>query len=173
MKFGGISAIAAGVLVGTMMASSQTASAHHSFAMFDMSKQVTLKGTVRTWEWSNPHTWLWVYVTEVDGKPVADKDGQPVVWGLEGTAPGELARQGTWSSKSLKPGDKITVTARPLKDGRSGGSMGKITFEDGRTLGGGGGAPGAGGPGGPPGAGGPPPGGAGGPPPGGAAPQTK
>lgn len=133
------------------------ASAHHSFAMFAMDKTVTLKGTVRTWEWTNPHAWLWVYVTEVDGKPVADKDGNPVIWGLEGTAPGELMRQGV-TNKSLKPGDKITVTARPLKDGRNGGSMGRLTFADGTVLGG----ANVSGPG--MGAGGPPPGGAGGPP---------
>ncbi|MGC3980478.1 MAG: DUF6152 family protein [Steroidobacteraceae bacterium] len=158
--------IAAAVAVGV----AATASAHHSFAMFAMDKQVTLKGTVRTWEWTNPHSWLWVYVTEVDGKPVSDKDGNPVIWGLEGTAPGELMRQGI-NNKSLKAGDKITVTARPLKDGRNGGSMGRVTFADGKTLGGSDvSAPGMGA-GGPPGggAGGPPPGGgAGGPPPGGA-----
>lgn len=144
------------IMLGTLgVMGTQIADAHHSFAMFDMSKNVTLKGTVRTWEWTNPHTWLWVYVTEVDGQPVADKDGNPVVWGLEGTAPGELMRQGI-TNKSLKAGDKITVSARPLKDGRNGGSMGRVTFADGKTLGGGS-------------AGGPPGGGAGGPPPGGGA----
>jgi hypothetical protein len=121
------------------------ANAHHSFAQFDMSKHVTLKGTVRTWEWTNPHAWLWVYVSEVDGKPVADKDGNPVIWGLESAAPGELTRSGV-TMKSFKPGDKITVEASPMKDGRNGGSMGKVTFEDGRTLGGGQGGPPSGGP---------------------------
>lgn len=101
--------------------------------MFDMSKQVTLKSAARTWEWTNPHSWLWVYVTEVDGKPVADKDGNPIVWDLEGT-PGELMRQGS-NNKSLKPGDKISVSARPLKDGRNSGSSGRITFADGKILG--------------------------------------
>ncbi|MGC3982883.1 MAG: DUF6152 family protein [Steroidobacteraceae bacterium] len=125
------------------------AQAHHSFAMFAMDKTVTLTGTVRTFEWTNPHGWLWVYVTEVDGKPVADKDGNPQVWGLEGVAPGEFMRQGI-NNKSLKAGDKISVTAHPLKDGRNGGSMGKVTFADGRTLGTDTGLPGMGA-GGPPG----------------------
>jgi hypothetical protein len=110
------------------------AEAHHSFAQFDMSQHVTLKGTVRTWEWSNPHAWLWVYVSEVDGKPVTDKDGNPVIWGLETAAPGELTRSGI-TMKTFKPGDKITVEASPMKDGRNGGSMGKVTLDDGRVLG--------------------------------------
>jgi len=109
--------------------------AHHSFASFSMDKDVTLKGTVRTFEWSNPHVWLWLYVSDVDGKPVTDKDGNAVLWGLEGAAPGELLRQGI-RNKSLQPGDHITVTTHPLKDGRNGGSLGRITFPDGKTLGG-------------------------------------
>lgn len=108
--------------------------AHHSFAMFEMNKTVILKGTVRSLEWTNPHAWVWLYVTEVDGKPVSGKDGQPAIWGLESAAPGELTRWG-WNSKALKPGEKVTVTARPLKDGRNGGSLGKVSFDDGRTLG--------------------------------------
>ncbi|MGC3980479.1 MAG: DUF6152 family protein [Steroidobacteraceae bacterium] len=112
----------------------QQVQAHHSFAMFERDRTVTLKGTVRTWEWTNPHAWLWLYVTEVDGKSVVDKDGNPAVWGLESAAPGELTRWGM-HNKSFKAGDKITVTARPLKDGRNGGSMGRATSEDGKPIG--------------------------------------
>lgn len=122
-------------IAGVALCLSVNAFAHHSFAMFEMNKTVTLKGTVRSYEWTNPHTWLWVYVTEVDGKPVADKDGNPVIWGIEGGAPGEAVRQGR-TKNDLKPGDKITLAVRPLKDGRPGGSGGgKITFDDGRVLG--------------------------------------
>lgn len=133
-------------LYATLLLSSGAAVAHHSFAMFD-DRNVTLKGTVRTYEWTNPHSWLWLYVTEVDGKPVADKDGQPVVWGIELGAPGEAVRQGR-SKDDFKPGDKVTATVRPLKDGRPGGSGGRIVTADGRVIGGGVPA----GPGGPPGA---------------------
>ncbi len=160
MKTRLITAVAAASLGLAAIVATHSASAHHSFAMFDMSKKVTLTGTVRTWEWTNPHTWLWVYVTEMDGKPVADKDGNPIIWGLEGTAPGELMRQGI-NNKSLKPGDKITVVASPMKDGRNGGSMGQVTFADGKKLVDSNAAGGMG-------ADGPPPGGAGGPPTGGA-----
>lgn len=99
-----------------------------------MGKAITLTGTVRTFEWTNPRSWLWVYVTEIDGKPATDKDGNPQVWCLEGVAPGEFMRQGI-NNKSLKPGDKISVTAHPLKDGLTGGSLGKIMFANGQVLG--------------------------------------
>lgn len=116
--------------------------AHHSFAMFD-DKQVTVTGTVKQLEWTNPHVWLWVVVD--DGK------GGAVTWGFEGAAPGEMARSG-WTKRSVIPGDKITVQGRPLKDGRPGGSLGRVTREDGTPIG----------------RSGPPAGGTGGPPPGGA-----
>jgi hypothetical protein len=121
-----------------LSAVSTAAAAHHSFATFDMSKTVTVKGTVRTFEWTNPHTWIWV--------EVPDDHGGSVTWGLEGAAPGELSRHG-WSKHSINPGDKISVDVHPLKSGQSGGSFSKITFEDGHELAAGGpagaGAPGA------------------------------
>ena len=169
MKFPYLKAVAGAALACAIVAVPNVG-AHHSFAMFDMSKKVTLKGSVRTWEWTNPHTWLWLYVTEVDGKPVSDKDGNPVIWGLESSAPGELSRNGI-TRDTFKKGDKVTVTAAPLKDGRNGGSLGQVTFADGHTVGGGGG--GAGGP--PPGGGatGPAPGGTSGPAPQSEAPQAQ
>jgi hypothetical protein len=104
------------------------AAAHHSFAQFDMSKTLTLNGTVRTLEWTNPHLWLWLDVP--DGK------GGEKVWGLEGAAVGEMSRRG-WSRQIVKPGDKITVEIHPLRDGRAGGSLGKVTLADGSVLAGG------------------------------------
>jgi hypothetical protein len=103
-----------------------TAIAHHSFASFEMTKVVTLQGTVHAWEWTNPHTWLWLVVT--------DEKGGVVTWGIEGTSPGELVREG-WSHQSVQVGDKVTVEVHPLKDGRNGGSMMKVTFADGHSLG--------------------------------------
>jgi hypothetical protein len=91
-----------------------------------MSKTLTLNGTVRTLEWTNPHIWLWLHVS--DGK------GGDQVWGLEGAAVGEMSRRG-WSRTIVKAGDKITVEIHPLRDGRTGGSLGKVVLPDGRILG--------------------------------------
>jgi len=131
----------------------QPAQAHHSFSQFDRTRQLVLKGTVYKLQWMNPHVWLWVSVP----KP----GGGVTIWGLEASAPGEMARTGGWSKHSLTPGEPITVQVSPLKDGRPGGSMGQITLADGKILGGrrdgGGPPPGGGGPGGAPaGFGGPP-----------------
>jgi hypothetical protein len=99
--------------------------AHHSFATFDNTKTVTLVGTVKTFEWTNPHTWIWLIVS--DGK------GAEQVWGLEGSAPGELTRHG-WTRHSINPGDKVTIGIHPLRDGRTGGSYASVTFADGHSL---------------------------------------
>jgi hypothetical protein len=133
--------------VATLLAGG-LAVAHHSFAMFDNTKQQTVTGTVRTLEWTNPHVWLWV--------DVPDDKGGTVAYGFEGAAPGEMTRMGGWTKRSVIMGDKVTVQYRPLKDGRPGGSLGKVTTADGKTLGNSGRGGGPGGPGGPGGGGGPP-----------------
>jgi len=86
--------------------------AHHSFAAFDMSKEQTITGVVSRFDWTNPHTFIWVDVTN-------DK-GAVENWGIEGMSPNFLGRRG-WSKTSVKPGDKITVSVRPLKEGKTGG----------------------------------------------------
>jgi hypothetical protein len=102
-----------------------SALAHHSFAMFDMSKTLTLAGTVTNFEWTNPHSWIWIQVP--DGK------GGSQLWGLEGQAPGELTRHG-WTRHSINVGDKISVQIHPLKDGQLGGSFREVTLADGTVL---------------------------------------
>ncbi len=138
------SKILTGILAALVTTASLPVSAHHSFAMFD-NKSIVLTGTVRNYEWTNPHTWLWLYVTAIDGKPVSD-NGQPQIWGLEGTSPGELTRHGG-AKNDFKVGDKIKATVRPLKSGQRGGSLGRVELADGRVIGGwmpgGPGAPGA------------------------------
>jgi Family of unknown function (DUF6152) len=99
--------------------------AHHSFATFDNNKTVTLVGTVKTFEWTNPHTWIWLVVT--------DSKGVDQIWGIEGAAPGELTRHG-WTRHSVNTGDKITLDIHPLRDGRAGGSYSRVTFADGHSL---------------------------------------
>jgi hypothetical protein len=102
-----------------------SASAHHSTAMFDFTKTVELKGTIKEFQWTNPHTWT-VFTAE-GGANVAGE------YGLEGMSPNYLARNG-WSKRTLKPGDKVTVSVHPLKDGRKGGFMVSAKLADGKVL---------------------------------------
>ena len=99
--------------------------AHHSFAMFDADTTTNLQGTVKEFEWINPHTWL--HLT------VADASGKAVTWSLEGGGPGQLAQSG-WKADTVKPGDKVTIGFHPLKDGSHGGQLLSITFPDGHSL---------------------------------------
>lgn len=98
--------------------------AHHSFAMFDTSKQVDLAGTITRFEWTNPHTFIWVAV---------EKEGKVENWAIEGQSPNYLSRRG-WSRNSLKPGDKVTVSISPLRSGDTGGMFQKITLADGKVM---------------------------------------
>ena len=98
-----------------------TASAHHSFAMFDPAKVVTLQGKVREFRWVNPHVSLFV--------DVAGPSGQSGLWSVELTSPGNLTRLG-WSRQSLKPGDRVAVEVNPLRDGQHGGGFRKATLQD-------------------------------------------
>ena len=104
------------------------ARAHHSFAMFDDSKTIILEGTVKSWEWKNPHAWLTVEAVDPKTHKVAE-------WGLEGYAIGTLRNMG-YARDSLKAGEKITVTVNPRKDGVVGGFFLNVKFADGRVLGG-------------------------------------
>ena|ERR1043165_660295 len=88
------------------------ADAHHSFAMFDASKTVTLAGTVKDFQWTNPHVLILVAVNDAS-------KSQPVVWSIEATSPGLLRRQG-WNKDVLKPGDRVEVIGNPLRDGAAG-----------------------------------------------------
>ena len=103
--------------------------AHHSPAAFDRTKKVTLVGTVKEFRWQNPHTWIEVEVPDEKDK------SKLVVWGVELTSPTYLVRAG-WKSNTLKPGDKVTITGRPLKSGEPGSAIfTSVTLADGRTLG--------------------------------------
>lgn len=101
--------------------------AHHSFAMFDMKKEIVVTGQVKEFQWTNPHIWIQLVVAGADGKPVE--------WSIEGNSPSVLARQG-WTKRALKVGDNITVTLHPLKDGRIGGDLVKAVLADGKVVGG-------------------------------------
>jgi len=99
--------------------------AHHSFAMFDTKKEVTIKGTVSEFAWTNPHAFLHVRVS----KPGGGSDE----WQLELASPNNLKRRG-WKSTSLKAGDAVTVVFNPLRDGTKGGSFVSATLADGTVL---------------------------------------
>ena len=101
--------------------------AHHSFSMFDDKKEITLKGEVKEFQWSNPHTWIQLYVTDASGKVVE--------WSIEGGSPNLVGRQG-WKRNTFKTGDKVEITVHPLRDGQPGGSFMRAVLPDGRRLGG-------------------------------------
>ncbi|MFT3906255.1 MAG: DUF6152 family protein [Steroidobacteraceae bacterium] len=104
-----------------------TALAHHSTAMFDFSKQITLHGTVKELQWTNPHAWLQLLVT--------DEGGKDVEWGVEMGTPAAMLREG-WRPTSVAPGDKVTVVISPLKSGEPGGNLVSVTKADGTVVGG-------------------------------------
>lgn len=99
--------------------------AHHSAAMFDATKTVVHKGTVKRFLWTNPHSLLIV--------SVRNTDGQVVDYSYEANGPGYLVRNG-WARQSVKPGDEITVVSHPLVDGKPGGNLVEVTLPDGRKL---------------------------------------
>jgi len=86
--------------------------AHHSFAMFDQSTTVTLEGTVKEFRWTNPHVFIEMLVKN-DG-------GAEEQWSIEMTSPEHLARAG-WRPATLKPGDAITLSIHPMREGIKGG----------------------------------------------------
>ena len=100
--------------------------AHHSAAGVDQSRTVTIAGVLKEFKWANPHCWMDINVT--------DDKGETKLWSIEMTAPAYLARAG-WTSKTVKPGDKLTVNVRPMRNGDPGGLFVNITLPDGRTLG--------------------------------------
>lgn len=101
------------------------AQAHHSNAVFERGKFVTLTGTVTKFEWTNPHVWVWFVRLQADG---AEQ-----VWGLESAAPIQLRKAGfKWDS--FKPGDKVTFVLHPLRSGQPGGQFVSAKFADGHLL---------------------------------------
>jgi hypothetical protein len=101
------------------------ARAHHSFAPFDLTQEKTITGTVSRFEWTNPHSWIFVDVPN-------DKGGVDS-WAIEGMSPNYLARRG-WTKTTVKPGDTITIAVRPLRSGEHGGMFVRATLADGRVL---------------------------------------
>ena len=122
MIFKSLSLVAVSALVFT-----GSALAHHSNAMFDRTAQVQLTGTVVEYHLVNPHSYIYL--------DVVDEDGQVQEWALQaGGGVGRLIRA-NWSADSMKPGDVITATVSPLKDGTTGALLETIVLPDGTVLG--------------------------------------
>jgi hypothetical protein len=109
-----------GILFTVLICAGSSALAHHSFAMYEPTKTLTLKGTVKTFQWTNPHVVIWILVQPEGGGGVQE-------WSIETTSPGVLTRGG-WTRQSIKPGDRVSVTFSPLRDGSHGGGLNSVTL---------------------------------------------
>ena len=99
--------------------------AHHSFVQYDGNKTVAFEGTIKEFQWHNPHAWILMMVP--------DAEGQEQQWAFELPSPGNLVRNG-WLPQTLTPGMQVTVVAHPMKDGQPGGSCLTVTLPDGTVL---------------------------------------
>jgi hypothetical protein len=115
------------LLVLALLVQPAAASAHHSYAAVDTTRRLTVRGTVRALQWTNPHIWVWVDVT--------DDKGHTEPYGFESNAPSELTRFFGWTKRAVAPGDAVTVEYEPLRSGKHGGALVRVTFSDGRVLG--------------------------------------
>jgi len=109
-----------------MLIAASSAQAHHSGAMFDRSKQLTITGTVKEFNWTNPHASFAIEVM----KP----DGAGELWGVEMNSPNNLVREG-WTRSTIAAGDKVSVLINPLRDGKPGGVYVGITLPNGKYIG--------------------------------------
>ena len=112
------------IAIGGLAALAVPALAHHSFAMFDQRKVMTLEGTVHEFQWTNPHSFIELDVTA---------GGKARRWSIELNSPNNLTRQG-WRRTALKAGEKISVRIAPLRNGNPGGLFLDLKKADGRVL---------------------------------------
>ena len=117
------------LIAGALAMAAAPAVAHHSFAMFDLTKDVPVSGVIKEVQFTNPHVWFQVMIPDATGKPVE--------WSIEAGAPGMLLRTG-WKPNTVKAGDKVSLVMHPAKSGKPTGSMVNMKVPDGRTLGPGG-----------------------------------
>ena len=111
---------------GVVMFGAASMLAHHSGVMFEESKEVTLQGVVKEFQYTNPHSWLLVDVTGADGKVTT--------WGFEAEGPSTMMARGI-RRNDFPPGTKITITGRPMKDGRPAAAWSKaVRASDGKTF---------------------------------------
>jgi hypothetical protein len=120
-------AAAAAIAAGAGLTSTAPATAHHSYTMFDLAREATVSGVVADFQWTAPHAWIELTV------PTKRTPSGVEVWSIEGMSPSYLARRG-WTRKTLRPGDKVSIVIHPLKDGSHGGTVVRVTLQDGRVL---------------------------------------
>ena len=116
--------VLAGVL-GLAALLAAPAFAHHSAVMFDDHKEVTVTGTIKEFQYTNPHSWLLV--------DVKNSDGTVTTWGFEAEGPSTLTRAGIRKS-DLMPGTELTITGNPMRDGRPAAAWIRATRGDGKLL---------------------------------------
>lgn len=112
------------LLAALSVAPASPALAHHSFAMFDHSRTITIRGKVTSYQFTNPHCYLEVDVPEGGGTRH---------YSLEMTSPNMMSRIG-WTSRTIKSGDAVTVVVAPLRDGRAGGLLLEVTLPSGKKM---------------------------------------
>ena len=105
---------------------STSALAHHTHAHYESEANRVLEGTIKDFEWRNPHSWVTITVAN-------EETGELEDWILEARAIGALTRRG-WTEDSLKPGDQAAITIRPLKSGGTGGLLRSVGIADGTSL---------------------------------------
>ena len=115
-----------GFLAAAVTVFALQAQAHHSFSMFDHDKTITVTGTLKEFEFTNPHCWLHVNVVD-------SATGRTVDWAFEMGSVGQIAADG-WKQDTVKPGDKITIEGHPMKDGSRGGQYQSAKLADGRSF---------------------------------------
>ena len=115
-----------GVAGIAVVMSAVPAFAHHSFSMFDAASAKTVEGVVKEFQWTNPHSWILMMVS--------NSQGQLEQWAIEMGGPIGLARQG-WTPKTLKPGMQVKTVINPMRDGTNGGQFMAITLPDGTLIG--------------------------------------
>jgi hypothetical protein len=96
--------------------------AHHSYAAYDINQTLTLKGTVQSFQWSNPHS-MFTLVLEADGR------AEPIKWNIITNSPAILKRFG-WTRTSLKAGDRVSVVCNPVTDGSHAGRLHTVVLLD-------------------------------------------
>jgi len=116
----------AGAVVCAVALAAGPAQAHHSFAMFDMTKTVSVTGTVRQFQWTNPHSYIQLIAK--------DASGHDVEWSMEMGAPMYLYARG-WRPSTIKAGMRVTVVLHPLRNGQPGGVVSEVTMPDGTPIG--------------------------------------
>src|SRR4051794_21895346 len=114
------------IVLAALAVSSRPLVAHHSFTMFDSVNKTTITGTVTRFEWTNPHVFI-----EID---VPGAGGDVKNWSVELGSPSILLRSG-WKISDVRVGEKVTVIVNPLRDGRPGGMLSRLTLADGTMRG--------------------------------------